>query len=194
MGDDERYLAGSSSSQDNEEAVDLASGTEAADQEADAVADDDSSDHFQEADVEADGASCAGGEDETTAESASAADDASTDRRQLLVTGSHVNTPRQQSLGDAGHVTHSQELQTDPQSASGDGNVRRDGLQAAPGGSGIMDEYLRRMHFSKETPLPHPLPTPPEGLPTRASMPRRWSKTDSYSEGMIDMPYSADRA
>ncbi|KAL0020347.1 hypothetical protein WJX79_000558 [Trebouxia sp. C0005] len=54
-----------------------------------------------------------------------------------------------------------------------------DRLEAAPGGSGIMDEYLRRMHFSKETPLP----SPPQGLPTRTSMPRRWSKTNSYRDG-----------
>lgn len=44
-------------------------------------------------------------------------------------------------------------------------------------GSGMMDEYLKRMHWSRSSPLPTP-PSPPEGTPSRAAMPRRWSKTE----------------
>ena len=61
----------------------------------------------------------------------------------------------------------------------------KDGVQSAPGGGGILDEYLRRMHFSKETPLPAPTlaPTPPQGAPAQVGMPRRWTKTNSYPDG-----------
>lgn len=61
----------------------------------------------------------------------------------------------------------------------------KNGVQSAPGGSGILDEYLRRMHFSKGTPLPTPLPAPapPQGAPAPVSMPRRWTNTNSYPDG-----------
>ncbi|KAA6428897.1 MAG: hypothetical protein FRX49_01007 [Trebouxia sp. A1-2] len=61
----------------------------------------------------------------------------------------------QQTHGDA---VQSQEAVISPQKGSVDSAGDR--LEAAPGGSGIMDEYLRRMHFSKETPLP----SPPQGF------------------------------
>lgn len=63
--------------------------------------------------------------------------------------------------------------------------VTKNGLQSAPGGSGILNEYLRRMHFSKEIPLPAPVPapSPPQGASAPVSMPRRWSKTNSYPDG-----------
>lgn len=54
----------------------------------------------------------------------------------------------------------------------------KDGVQSAPGGGGILDEYLRRMHFSKESPLPAPVLAP-----TQASMMRQWTKTNSYPDG-----------
>ena len=64
------------------------------------------------------------------------------------------------------------------------------GLQTVRSGSGIMDEYLRRMHFPKQETLgaanqPHSpgVPQPPQGLPTRGSIGRRWTKTSSYTEG-----------
>lgn len=51
-------------------------------------------------------------------------------------------------------------------------------------GSGMMDEYLKRMHWSRSSPLPTP-PSPPEDTPSRAAMPRRWSKTASvHGESM----------
>ena len=61
----------------------------------------------------------------------------------------------------------------------------QNGEQSAPGGSGILDEYMRRMHFSKETSLQAPLPNPgpPGGAPAHVSMPRRWTKTNSYPDG-----------
>ena len=54
-------------------------------------------------------------------------------------------------------------------------------VESVSGGSGIMDEYLRRMHFPKEE--GEAAPNPPEGAPGRVSMPRQWTKTNSYPEG-----------
>ena len=61
----------------------------------------------------------------------------------------------------------------------------QDRVQSAPGGSGILSEYLKRMHFSKETPLqgPLPAPAPPQGVSAQVSLPRRWTKTNSYPDG-----------
>ena len=47
--------------------------------------------------------------------------------------------------------------------------------------SGMMDEYLKRMHWSRSSPLPEPQSPPsgpPRGPPSSDAMPR-WSKTDS---------------
>ena len=61
----------------------------------------------------------------------------------------------------------------------------QDRVQSAPGGSGILSEYLKRMHFSKETPLqgPLPAPAPPQDVSAQVSLPRRWTKTYSFPDG-----------
>ena len=179
------YLAGSSSFSDDGEkpaAADLdAYG------EADAAADDDvyeSSHQYQAAAADADSEVTIGGEEEEAAAQPKFAAGASPEmavvtedgKDQVLGTDQNHQTIFQQTHGD---VVQSQEAVTRPQQGSVD--LAGDRLQAAPGGSGIMEEYLRRMHFSKETPLP----SPPQGSPTRVSMPRRWSKTNSYRDGKL---------
>ena len=57
-------------------------------------------------------------------------------------------------------------------------------------GSGIADEYRRRMHFSKEHPPSAPLPAPPQDPLARVSMPRSWTKTNSYPEGQPSFSYA----
>jgi hypothetical protein len=177
------YLAGSSSFSDDGEkpaAADLD-----VYEEADAEADNgvyESSHQYQAAAADADSDVIVGGEEEEAAAESESAAGASQEmpmvtddsRDQFPATDHNHQSACQQTHGDA---VQSQEAVTRPQQGSGD--LAGDRLEAAPGGSGIMDEYLRRMHFSKETPLP----TPPQGLPTRASMPRRWSKTNSYHDG-----------
>ena len=55
-------------------------------------------------------------------------------------------------------------------------------------GSGMMDEYLKRMHWSRSSPLPTP-PSPPEDTPSLAAVPRCWSNTEGmhgeYMQGLI---------
>ena len=181
------YLAGSSSFSDDggkPAAADLD-----AYEEADVETDDDAyeSSHQYQAAAADSGVTVGGEEKEAAAESESAESAAvaspemvvatEDSRDQVPGTDQHRNqSVFQQTHGDA---VQSQEAVTRHQHGSGD--FAGDRLKAAPGGSGIMDEYLRRMHFSKETPLP----SPPQGLPTRASMPRRWSKTNSYYDGKL---------
>ncbi len=170
------YLAGSSSFSDDGDkpaAADLD-----AYEEADAEADDhvDESSHwYQAAAADADSDVTVGGEEEEAAAESESAAGASPEmavatedsRDQVPGTDQNHQTVFMQTHGDA---VQSQEAVTRPQQGSGD--LAGDRLKAAPGGSGIMDEYLRRMHFSKETPLP----SPPQGSPTRVSMPRRCSR------------------
>ncbi len=179
------YLAGSSSFSDNGEKP--ATSDLDAYEEADAEADDDvyeSSHQHQAPAADADSDITVGGEEEeAAAESESAAGAspetaAATESSKDEVPGTDHN-PQSIILQTHGDAAQSQEALTRPQQGSGD--LAGDRLKAAPGGSGIMDEYLRRMHFSKETPLP----SPPQGSPTRASMPRRWSKTNSYRDGKL---------
>lgn len=58
-------------------------------------------------------------------------------------------------------------------------------VQSTPAGNAIPDEYLRRMHMFTRTPLPGGLssPTSPQGGPASSSMPRQWTKTNSYPDG-----------
>ena len=176
------YLAGSSSLSDDGDkpaAADLDS-YEAADAEADNDVYE-SSHQYQAAAADANSEVTVGGEEEEAAaepESASPETAMVTEDGGDQVPGTDHNpqTVFQQTHGDA---VQSQEAITRPQQGSGD--LAGDRLKAAPGGSGIMDEYLRRMHCSKETPLP----SPPQGSPTRASMPQRWSKTNSYRDGKL---------
>ncbi len=180
------YLAGSSSFSDDGDkpaAADLD-----AYEEADAEADDDvykSSHQYQAAAADANSNVTVGSEEEEGAadesESAAGASPemfvATEDSKDQAPGADHnPQTVFQQTHGDA---VQSQDAVIRPQQGSGD--LAGDRLKAAPGGSGIMDEYLRRMHFSKETPLP----SPPQGSPTTASMPRRWSKTNIYRDGKL---------
>ncbi|DBA70737.1 TPA: hypothetical protein ACH3X2_011636 [Trebouxia sp. C0005] len=187
LGESDVYLTGSSSFSDAEEkpaAADLDADAEA-EADADADADDDvneSSQQYQAAAADADSDVTIGGEEEEATAEPEPAAGASPEmvvatedsKDQFPETDHDHQSAFQQTHWDA---VQSQEAVISPQKGSVDSAGDR--LEAAPGGSGIMDEYLRRMHFSKETPLP----SPPQGLPTRTSMPRRWSKTNSYRDG-----------
>ena len=189
LGESDVYLTGSSSFSDAEEkpaAADLDADAEA-EADADADADDDvneSSQQYQAAAADADSDVTIGGEEEEATAEPEPAAGASPEmvvatedsKDQFPETDHDHQSAFQQTHGDA---VQSQEAVISPQKGSVDSAGDR--LEAAPGGSGIMDEYLRRMHFSKETPLP----SPPQGLPTRTSMPRRWSKTNSYRDGKV---------
>ena len=196
MRESEVYLAGSSSLSDNEEMLNPTAGNDAADE---AAGDEscESSGQYAAAAAEADedlymaareaedevGSEAAGTESLTSPQNTEDAHDS-------LRAGANPQLEHQGNSRDAGQ---SPQDWSNPYAMSGD--TSGDGLQAPSGGSGIMDEYLRRMHFSKETPLPTPAgdstPIPPVGVAARVSMPRRWTKTKSYPDSELCSIYTA---
>lgn len=94
--------------------------------------------------------------------------------------GMHAQSPERQS---AGAMTKAAEAMTKAAEAMTEASKSQ--VQSVPAGSGIPDEYLRRVHMSTKTPLQTPSPTrTPHGTPPASiSMPRQWTKTNSYPDG-----------